>query len=150
MESRKKEIPAVIPAKENTPEVIEAGDSDIPTEAEITKVIIVDFTAFDSRSEKVFFGKRMEEVKFELIQDCNTVVIHKTIEYDLSITNKVETKIDKPAEVQSVQEENIFHLLKARRYILRVAKKVINERISKKLIKRSDDLDDIIMNDNLH
>jgi hypothetical protein len=92
----------------------------------------------------------MEEVKFELIQDCNTVVIHKTIEYDLSITNKVETKIDKPAEVQSVQEENIFHLLKARRYILRVAKKVINERISKKLIKRSDDLDDIIMNDNLH
>lgn len=150
MESKKtKEIPAIPVTKESAPET-EAGDSAIPTEAEITKVIIVDFTAFDSRSEKVFFGKRMEEVKFELIQDCNTVVIHKTTEYDLSVTNKVETKIDKPAEVQSVQEENIFHLLKARRYILRVAKKVINERISKKLIKRSDDLDDIIMNDNLH
>ena len=127
-----------------------ATGSDIPTEVELTKVIIVDFTAFSSRSEKVFFGKRMEEVKFELMQHCETTVVHKTTEYDLSVINKVETKSDKPLEIVSVQEENTFNLLKARKYILRVAKSVINERIAKKLTKKSDDLDDIIMNDNLH
>jgi hypothetical protein len=135
---------------EEKKETSESTEEIIPTEAEITKVIIVDYTAFSSRSEKVFFGKRMDEVRFELLQDCNTAVIHKTIEYDLSVTNKVETKVEKPIEITSVQEENAYNLMKARKYILRVAKKVINEKVSKKLIKKSDDLDDIIMNDNLH
>jgi flagellar basal body-associated protein FliL len=49
-----------------------------------------------------------------------------------------------------VLEENTFNLLKARRLIIKVAKAVINEKISKKLMKKSDDLDDIIINDNLH
>lgn len=134
--------------KENTESVAEGVK--VETSAELTKVIIVDYTAFSTRSEKVFFGKRMEEVKFDLMQHCETTVVHNTIEYDVSIVNKVETKSDKPLEIVSVQEENTFNLLKARRYILKVAKSVINERISKKLTKRSDDLDDIIMNDNLH
>lgn len=122
----------------------------IETESELTKVIIVDYTSFSSRSEKIFFGKRMNEVKLELMQHCETTVVHKTIEYDLSVISKVETKSDKPLEITSVLEENTFNLLKARRYILKVSKSVINERISKKLIKKADDLDDIIMNDNLH
>jgi len=122
----------------------------IETAAELTKVIIVDYTAFSTRSEKVFFGKRIEEVKLDLMQHCETTVVHSTIEYEVSIVNKVETKPEKPLEIVSVQEENTYNLLKARRYILKVAKSVINERISKKLTKKSDDLDDIIMNDNLH
>ena len=84
------------------------------------------------------------------MQHCETTVVHSTIEYEVSIVNKVETKPEKPLEIVSVQEENTYNLLKARRYILKVAKSVINERISKKLTKKSDDLDDIIMNDNLH
>lgn len=125
-------------------------DSVIPEDAELTKVIIVDFTSFSMRGERVFFGKRMEEVKLELMQHCETTVVHKTIEYDLQILNKKEEKSDKPLEIVSVLEENTFNLLEARRLILKVAKSVINENISKKLVKRSDDLDDIIMNDNLH
>jgi len=125
-------------------------DSVIPADAELTKVIIVDFTSFSMRGERVFFGKRMEEVKLELMQHCETTVVHKTIEYDLQILNKKEEKSDKPLEIVSVLEENTFNLLEARRLILKVAKSVINENISKKLVKRSDDLDDIIMNDNLH
>ena len=115
-----------------------------------TKVTIVDFTAFNSRGEEIFFGKRMDEVQFELMQRCATTVVHKTTEYEMSVISKVETKLEKPLELVSVLEENTINLLKARRYILKVAKSVINERISKKLIKRSDELDDIIMNDNLH
>jgi hypothetical protein len=122
----------------------------IPVDTELTKVIIVDYTSFSMRGEKVFFGKRMDEVKLELMLHCETTVVHKTIEYDLSVLNKIETKSDKPLEIVSVLEENTFNLLKARRLILKVAKAVINEKITKKLIKRSDDLDDIIMNDNLH
>jgi hypothetical protein len=125
-------------------------DSVIPADAELTKVIIVDFTSFSMRGERVFFGKRMEEVKLELMKHCETTVVHKTIEYDLQILNKKEEKSDKPLEIVSVLEENTFNLLEARRLILKVAKSVINENISKKLVKRSDDLDDIIMNDNLH
>jgi hypothetical protein len=92
----------------------------------------------------------MDEVHFELMQRCATTVVHKTTEYEMSIVSKVETKIDKPLELVSILEENTINLLKARRYILKVAKSVINERIAKKLIKRSDELDDVIMNDNLH
>jgi|694.fasta_scaffold135832_4 hypothetical protein len=125
-------------------------DSVIPADAELTKVIIVDFTSFSMRGERVFFGKRMEEVKLELMQHCETTVVHKTIEYDLQILNKKEEKSDKPLEIVSVLEENTFNLLKARRLIIKVAKAVINEKISKKLMKKSDDLDDIIINDNLH
>jgi len=125
------------------------GSVNIPKEAEIKKVIIVDFTSFNSRGERVFFGRRMDEVRLELMDACNTTVIHKTIEYDLSVVNKVETKLDKPIEITSKWEENLFDLLKARRKILQVSKNVINERVAKKLIKRSDDLDDVIMNDKL-
>jgi flagellar basal body-associated protein FliL len=114
-------------------------DSVIPADAELTKVIIVDFTSFSMRGERVFFGKRMEEVKLELMQHCETTVVHKK-----------EEKSDKPLEIVSVLEENTFNLLKARRLIIKVAKAVINEKISKKLMKKSDDLDDIIINDNLH
>jgi flagellar basal body-associated protein FliL len=84
------------------------------------------------------------------MQHCETTVVHKTIEYDLQILNKKEEKSDKPLEIVSVLEENTFNLLKARRLIIKVAKAVINEKISKKLMKKSDDLDDIIINDNLH
>jgi hypothetical protein len=129
---------------------LHTSDSVIPADAELTKVIIVDFTSFSMRGERVFFGKRMEEVKLELMQHCETTVVHKTIEYDLQILNKKEEKSDKPLEIVSVLEENTFNLLKARRLIIKVAKAVINEKISKKLMKKSDDLDDIIINDNLH
>lgn len=125
------------------------GSNNVPKEAEMKKVIIVDFTAFNTRGEKVFFGRSMNEVRLELMDACNTTVIHKTIEYDLSVVSKVETKVDKPIEITSKWEENTFDLLKARRKILQVSKSVINERVAKKLVKRSDDLDDIIMNDKL-
>lgn len=125
------------------------GSKNVPNEAEIKRVIIVDYTAFNMRGEKVFFGRSMDEVRLELFEACNTAVIHKTIEYDLSVINKVETKVDKPIEITSKWEENTFALLKARRSILKVSKNVINERVAKKLVKRSDDLDDIIMNDKL-
>ena len=124
--------------------------NNIETKAETKKLIIVDFTAFNSRGERIFFNKRMDEVHFELMQHCNTTVVHKTTEYEMSVLSKVETKVEKPLEIVSILEENTINLLKARRYILKVASSVINERITKKLIKRSDDLDDIIMNDNLH
>ena len=123
--------------------------NNIPTEVELTKVIIVDFTAFNSRGEKIFFGRQLGHVKAEIMLDCETAVIHKTTEYDMSVLHKTETKIDKPVTITSKHEENILSLLKARRNILKVAKSVINERVSKKLIKRSDDLDDILMNDKL-
>jgi hypothetical protein len=121
----------------------------INAQLELTNVIIVDFTAFSSRAEKVFFGRPMEHIILEIKQECDTAVIHKTTEYDLGIVNKTENVIDKPIEIISKHEENLLTLLKVRRYILRVAKNVINERVAKKLIKRSDDLDDILMNDKL-
>jgi hypothetical protein len=84
-DEKNKEVKSTEEPIENNMEAEGAEGDNIPTEVEITKVIIVDFTAFNSRSEKVFFGKRMEEVKFELLQHCNTTVIHKTTEYDLSV-----------------------------------------------------------------
>lgn len=126
-----------------------APGSTVESGVELTKVIIVDYTAFNTRGEKIFFGRPLEHVKAEIMLDCETAVIHKTTEYDLSVLHKTETKIDKPVATTSKHEENLLSLLKARRYILRVAKSVVNERVAKKLIKRSDDLDDILMNDKL-
>jgi hypothetical protein len=119
------------------------------TGQETTNVVVVDYTAFSSRAEKVFFGRPVEQILLEIKDQCDTAVVHKTIEYHLAVINKIETKMDKPIEITSKHEENLLSLLKCRRYLLRVAKNVINERVSKKLIKRSDDLDDILMNDKL-
>lgn len=116
---------------------------------ETTNVIIVDYTAFNSRAERVFFGRPMEQVLIEIKDQCDTAVVHKTIEYQLAVINKTETKLEKPIEITSKHEENLLGLIKARRYILKVSKSVINERVSKKLVKRSDDLDDVLMNDKL-
>lgn len=116
---------------------------------ETTNVVVVDYTAFSSRAEKVFFGRPVEQILLEIKDQCDTAVVHKTIEYQLAVINKTETKMDKPIEITSKHEENLLALLKCRRYLLKVSKNVINERVSKKLVKRSDDLDDILMNDKL-
>ena len=119
------------------------------TGQEITNVVLVDYTAFNSRADRVFFGRPSEQVLIEIKDQCDTAVIHKVTEYKLAVIEKTETKVDKPIEIESKHEENLLSLLKARRYILKVAKNVINERVSKKLVKRSDDLDDVLMNDKL-
>ena len=111
--------------------------------------IVADFTSFNSRGEKVFFGRTEEQTLMEIKDSCDTAVIHKLTVYRLKIAEKSEKKIDKPIEITSKHEENLLSLLKARRHILSVSKSVINERVSKKLVKRSDDLDDILVNDKL-
>lgn len=119
------------------------------TGQETTNVVVVDFTAFNSRAERIFLGRPIEQILLEIKDHCDTAVIHKTTEYHMAVINKVETKMEKAIEIESKHEENLLGLLKARRYILRVSKNVINERVSKKLVKRSDDLDDILVNDKL-
>lgn len=118
-------------------------------EPETTKVTIVDFTSFGIRGEEIFFRKTSDEIRFHLLERCSTVVIHKTTEYEMIIHSKVETDVNKPVEVSSVYEENTFALLKARRYIEKVAKSVVNKRTMGKLMKESTKLDDIIMHEKL-
>jgi hypothetical protein len=120
-----------------------------PEKSDIVKVTIVQFTAFNSLGETTFFNKTMDEVRFELHEGCNTVVIHKTIEYELSVTSKVETEVNKVVELTSRYEENTFDLLKARRRVLNVAKSVVNKKTMGKLLKVSEKLDDVIMHEKL-
>jgi hypothetical protein len=124
-------------------------DKKITDKDEIVKVIIVDFTAFNSRGEATFFNKTMDEVRFELNEGCHTAVIHKTTEYKLSVINKVETEVNKVIELTSKYEENTFELLKARRKVVSVAKSVINKKTMGKLLKISEKLDDVILNEKL-
>jgi hypothetical protein len=139
-ENEKKEQGTVNDQKENkSPE----------KKPESAKVIIVDFTAFNVRGERIFFNKSIEEVKFELMEACNTAVIHKTIEYDLTVNNKIESELNTPVEITSKYEENTFALLKARRNIIKVSKSVVNKRTAGKLIKESERLDDIIIHEKL-
>ena len=130
-------------------EVGEVADKKITDKVETVNVIIVDFTAFNSRGESTFFNKTIDEVRFELHEGCNTVVIHKTTEYELSVIKKVETDVNKVVEITSKYEENTFELLKARRRVLTVAKSVINKKTMGKLMKVSEKLDDVIMHEKL-
>jgi len=130
-------------------EVGEVTDKKITDKVETVNVIIVDFTAFNSRGESTFFNKTIDEVRFELHEGCNTVVIHKTTEYELSVIKKVETDVNKVVEITSKYEENTFELLKARRRVLTVAKSVINKKTMGKLMKVSEKLDDVIMHEKL-
>jgi hypothetical protein len=91
----------------------------------------------------------MDEVRFELHEGCNTVVIHKTTEYEATVISKVETEVNKVVEITSKYEENTFTLLKARRNILKVSNSVINKRTAGKLLKVSERLDDVIMHEKL-
>ena len=112
-------------------------------------VIVVDFTSFNVRGEQVFFNKTMDEVRFELMEKCNTTVIHKTNEYDMAIMSQKETIENKTIVVETQFEQNVFSLIKVRRNLLGLSKSVINEATSLKLKKASDDLDEILMNDKL-
>jgi len=136
-ESKEKEVIGEVSDKKSTDKV------------ETVNVIIVDFTAFNSRGETTFFNKTMDEVRFELHEGCNTVVIHKTTEYELSVIKKVETDVNKVVEITSKYEENTFELLKARRKVLNVAKSVLNKKTMGKLMKVSEKLDDVIMHEKL-
>lgn len=134
--------------KENK-ELASSADKKLPEKDEKVKITVVDFTAFNVRAEETFFKKTMDEIRFELSERCNTVVIHKTIEYDVLVVNKVETEVNKVVEVVSKFEENIFALLKARRNIIQVSKNVVNKKTSEKLMKQSEKLDDLILHEKL-
>ncbi len=134
---------------ETDKKVSQKEDKKAPELSDKVKVTIVDFTAFNSRGETTFFNKTMDEVRFELHQGCNTVVIHNTIEYELSVTSKVETEVNKVVEISSKYEENTFELLKARRRVLTVSKSVVNKKTMGKLLKISEKLDDVIMHEKL-
>jgi len=129
--------------------VIQKEVKKAPEKSDTVKVTIVNFTAFNSRGEATFFNKTMDEVRFELHEGCNTVVIHNTIEYELWVTSKVETEVNKVVELTSKYEENTFELLKARRRVLTVAKRVVNKKTMGKLLKVSEKLDDVIMHEKL-
>ncbi len=122
---------------------------EIKPEPKTVKVIIVDSTSFSIRSEIVFFGKRMEEIEFELLDRCKTTVIHKIKEYDLQVLNEVETEVNQPVETISKTGENTLMLLEVRRDIIKVAKSVLSKKAKKRLLKKSDDLDAIIINEKL-
>ncbi len=146
-----KKIPVTDEKKviETDKKVTEKEVKKAPEKSDTVKVTIVDFTAFNTRGESTFFNKTMDEVRFELHEGCNTVVIHKTTEYELSVTSKVETEVNKVVEITSKYEDNTFELLKARRRILKVSKGVINKRTMGKLLKVSEKLDEVIMHEKL-
>ena len=137
--------------QENQKEVVgtEINNQKKIEKTETVKVTIVDFTAFSTRGETVFFNKTMEQIRFELFEQCNTVVIHKTVEYETTVTGKTETQVNKVVQSESTYEENTFELLRARRTILKIAKIVNNKKTMGKLLKVSEKLDDIIINEKL-
>jgi hypothetical protein len=85
------------------------------------RLIIIEFTAFSSKGERLFLtditdkdsadkvivkDKTLQDAKDELEEMCNSVVYHKTIEYELSVDSKVETVLDPPFEIKAKHEKN--------------------------------------------
>ena len=79
------------------------------------KLTVIEFTAFGSEGEKLFFadlsdekgnGKitikdnetTVEDATNSLKKLCNTVIIHKVTEYDLAVVKKVETILESKFE----------------------------------------------------
>lgn len=120
-----------------------------PENIKTVNIIIVDFTAFNVRGEKVFFDKRIDEVKFELMDACKTTVIHKIKEYQTQLISENETIVEKPIKVFGSVEENTMTLLQVRRDLLRLAKIVNSKKTRDKLIKKYKDLDTLIMKEKL-
>jgi hypothetical protein len=85
------------------------------------RLIIIEFTAFSSKGERLFLtditdkdsadkitvkDKTLEYAKAELEEMCHSVVYHRTVEYELSVDSKLETVLDTPFEIKPKHERN--------------------------------------------
>lgn len=118
-------------------------------ELNTVKVIIVDSTSFSVRKEDVFFNKRMEEVEFELLDRCKTTIIHRIKEYVMNVLSESEKEVNQTVDSVSKIDENTLALLEVRRDIIKVAKSLISKRAKKRLLKKSSEIDAIIINEKL-
>lgn len=79
-------------------------------------LIIIEFTAFNKKGEKIFvtdipnreqgietkefINKKLEQAKDELEEMCHSVVYHRAIQYELSVLDKKEIHMTEAFEIK--------------------------------------------------